>query len=288
MRGTAGCGVAEAGGVSPQHPGTAVLLGGIVPRCRGAGWVTRRWDVGESDLLISFQDRDGGKLRGVAKGAKRSKKRFGGLLSPFLLIELEYFRVPGRDLVRIEGGSLIRYHASFYADLGKLLTGCCILEVVERAFPEGEGGPELFALLEEVFGWIESTPASTVPLCFFLLRSARLLGVEPELRACLHCRRPLGARGVFGFSVPQGGPVCGSCIGKGTATHRVSSETLALLRAWGAGSREDVRGHPHAGRMLEESEGVLKAFFVHHVLREFRSLGVLKRIRARQAVFRCG
>ena len=103
-----------------------------MPRYQGPAFVLKKWDVGESDQLVSFLFLPRGKLKGIAKGAKRSKRRFGGLLSPFLLVQLECFENPNRDLVRIEGCALIHYYASVYANLEKLLVGCCVLEFLER------------------------------------------------------------------------------------------------------------------------------------------------------------
>ena len=107
-----------------------------MPRYQGSAYILKKWDVGESDQLVSFIVADRGRLKGIAKGAKRSKKRFGGLLSPFVLVQIDYFEKPGRDLVRIEGCSFIYYYSSIYTDLEKLLVGCSLLEMMERVLPE--------------------------------------------------------------------------------------------------------------------------------------------------------
>ncbi len=252
-----------------------------MPRFQGPALILKRWEVGESDLLVSFVEHGGGKRRGIAKGAKRSKKRFGGLLSPFLLVQIEYFEKPGKDLVRIEGCALIHYYSSLSTDLGKLLVGCCFLEMVERVLQEGELSSDYFELLKGSFECLDQGEDEGVLLWVFFVKCLRLLGILPELCICIHCRRPVGASGIFGFSVPQGGPVCGSCIGMGTATHRVCSDTLSFLRLWLSLPLGDPSLSGVPDRILYEAEMILDAFISYHVIREFRSLRVLKRMRSK-------
>ncbi len=250
-----------------------------MPRFHGSALVLRTWDLGESDLLVSFFEQERGRCRGIAKGAKRSKRRFGGLLSPFLLIQVEAFEKPGSPLVRIEGCTLLRYYASLYTDLKKLLIGCSLLEFLERVLPDGEGTQAFFGLLNDTFACLDEQEHPDPLLWIFLVKCLELLGVQPQLRICVHCRRPLGTSGIFGFSVPQGGPVGGCCVHKGTVTHRVHSASLLLLDHWLASPLREVAGQEVPANLLQEVEKVLEAFISYHVVREVRSLRVMKQTR---------
>ena len=238
----------------------------------------RRWEIGESDLLVSFLEKDKGKQRGVAKGAKRSRKRFGGLLSPFLLIRLECFERPGSSLLRIEGCSLVRYFESLSADLEKLLVGCSVLELLERALPEGEDAAPFFPLLHDTYDLLDRRKDVGPLFWVFLVKSLVLLGMVPQFQMCIHCRRPLRGTGIFGFSVPQGGAVCGNCARRGTVTHRVDAETLSLLHEWSLAPLEMALPSSVTGNVLREVGAVLEAFLSYHVVRELRSLRVWKTI----------
>jgi DNA repair protein RecO (recombination protein O) len=249
-----------------------------VPQYQGSALILRRWDLGESDLLVSFLDEVRGKRRGVAKGAKRSKKRFGGLLSPFVLVRMEYFERPGSPLVRIEGCSLVRYYGSLYRDLGKLLVGCTFLELLERVLPESEDSRAFFPLLAEAFDVLDRGDRAGAALWVFLVKCLSLLGMEPQFQACVHCRRRLGSRGVFGFSVPQGGAVCGDCSRKVPVSHRVDASTLSLLDQWSRGSLEEAQAASGPSPYLREAQVLLEAFVSYHVVRELRSLLVLKKV----------
>ncbi len=250
-----------------------------MPRYQEPAFVLKRWDLGESDQLVSFLSFGRGKVKGIAKGAKRSKKRFGGLLSPFLLVQIDYFENPNRDLVRIEGCGLIHYYAPIYGDLEKLLIGCCALEFLERVLPERGELEEWFSLLASCLGWL-SRPAEAGPaLWVFFAKALHLFGVQPQFGKCIHCRRPLGPSGLFGFSVPHGGAVCGACIKQGTATHRAGSDTLSLLDKWaGMPFEEGILLASGGDKRLGEAEKILEAFLVYHVGREFRSLRVMREV----------
>ncbi len=249
-----------------------------MPRHQGPAYILKKWDIAESDQLVSFFTLNRGRLRGIAKGAKRSKKRFGGLLSPFLLVELEYFEKPNSDLVRIEGCTLIYYYTSIYADLEKLLVGCNLLEMIERVLPERERSDRFFLLLKRSFEYLDESEVVDVFWWIFLVKCLALLGLQPQFRHCIHCRRPLGESGLFGFSVPQGGAVCGICIHKGTATHRISAKTLLIMHQWLTLPLQSAIFIDVSPESFHEAETILEAFLSCHVTRELRSLRILKEI----------
>ena len=254
-----------------------------MPRHKGPAFVLKKWDLGESDQLVSFLSSGRGKLKGIAKGAKRSKKRFGGLLSPFLLVDVECFENPNRDLVRIERCGLIHYYASIYADLEKLLVGCCALEFMERVLPERGSEEDWFRLLQRSLECLNQRTEPGPLLWVFFAKSLSLLGLQPQFGQCIHCRRRLGGSGVFGFSVPHGGVVCGACIQTGTATHRAASDTLRLLDSWMMLSVEEgISVVDGRDRRVREAARILEAFFVYHVGRELRSLRVMKDVLAQR------
>jgi DNA repair protein RecO (recombination protein O) len=241
--------------------------------------ILKKWDVGESDQLVSFLSLPRGKLKGIAKGAKRSKKRFGGLLSPFLLVDVDCFENPNRDLVRIEGCTLIHYYASIYGELEKLLVGCCALEFLERVLPERGLQEDWFTLLRRALECLNHGTEVGPFLWVFFVKALQLLGLQPQFGGCIHCRRPLSRSGVFGFSVPQGGVVCGACIHKGTATHRAASTTLELMDRWMAlPIEEGISLAQRDDKRVREAENILEAFLVHHVGRDLRSLRVMREV----------
>ena len=249
-----------------------------MPRFLEPAFVLRKWDLGESDQIVNLLTRGRGRVKGVAKGSKRSKKRFGGLLSPFLLIQVEYVQTPSRELVRVENCSLLRSFSGIHEDLKRLLIGCSLIEVTEKVLPEGDSGGAFFDLMVRGFGCLEKEGEVSPLLAAFLLKILTLSGMQPQLAVCVHCLRRLGPSGVFGFSVPQGGVVCGSCARRGTVTHLVSSATLGLLQEWLDKPMCEFGQRNTPPSAIQEAEKILSSFLSHHVGRELRSLRVFQRI----------
>lgn len=249
-----------------------------MPRFLEPAFVLRKWDTGESDQIVSLLTRGRGRVKGIAKGSKRSKKRFGGLLSPFMLIHVEYVQTPNRELVRIENCSLIRYFSGIHEDLKRLLIGCNLIEIMERVLPEGDSTGAFFDLMVRGLSCLEKEEDVSPLLAVFLLKVLTLIGMQPQVFVCVHCRRRLGPTGIFGFSVPEGGAVCGSCARRGTITHRISSNALVLLQSWRARQLDEfcLRDTPHSA--AQEAEKTLSSFLSYHVGRDLRSLQVFQRI----------
>ena len=70
--------------------------------------VLRTWPVHEADLVVSFLTRDFGKMRGVAKSALKSRKRFGGALEPMTVARAYFVERPRQELVRLDQLEIIR------------------------------------------------------------------------------------------------------------------------------------------------------------------------------------
>ncbi|MFH1091522.1 MAG: DNA repair protein RecO, partial [Pseudomonadota bacterium] len=79
-----------------------------------------RTNYGEADLIVNFLTADFGKVSGLAKHGRKSRQRFGNLLAPGTLAELVYTQVRGRDLVRLEGGDLIKCFENLGSEVGLL------------------------------------------------------------------------------------------------------------------------------------------------------------------------
>ncbi len=247
-------------------------------RFRESAFVLRRWDVGESDQVLTLLTRGRGRIRAVAKGSKRSRRRFGGLLAPFLLLEVECFESQHREWVRIDSCTLLRAYSRICEDLDRLVLGCCLLEIVEKVVPESQEEQAFFDLLSWGFEWLHGHQDAGALLAVFLLKTLTQVGVQPQFALCVRCRRRLQPRGLFGFSMPQGGAVCGSCARSVPVTRRVSVATLSMLQAWLPRPLDAAFYEEDSPGLVREAEDLLAAFLAYHTGKELRSLRVLRRV----------
>ena len=250
----------------------------VLPRFRDLAFVLRRWDVGESDQVLTLLTKRRGRIRAVAKGSKKSRRRFGGLLSPFLLLEVDCFEAPQREWMRVESCALVRSHPRISEDLDRLVLGMSLVEIVEKVVPEGQEEESFFDLLSWGYEWLDGDENPGPVLAAFLLKTLTRIGVQPQFALCVRCRKKLQPRGLFGFSLAQGGVVCGNCAPATPVTHRVPVSTLSMLHSWLTRPLDAACYQKDPPASIREAEDLLTAFLTHHTGKEIRSLRVLRRV----------
>jgi len=146
-------------------------------------------DHGESDRLIAFHFAVRGKLRGIAKGARRSKKRFVNTFEPCSLVELTCREK--NSLVWIEACKLVEPYVPMRTDITRWACAALFNEIVLEMVPEGESQPELFQLHRETLTCLERDKDPQNVLLMALLRFQSLMGYMPALEGCTICQRGL-------------------------------------------------------------------------------------------------
>src|SRR5438477_5312008 len=150
--------------------------------------VLRTWPVHEADLIVSLFTRGYGKLRGVAKSALKSRKRFGGALEPMTLARAWFAELPRQELVRLDQLEIIRSPLSSPVDPARLTVLSFFAEVLEEALPEHDPQETIFRLLISVLEHTTAVQSETaqpwMPLTYFSLWMTRLMGLLPDIAHC--------------------------------------------------------------------------------------------------------
>uniref|UniRef100_E6QJY4 DNA repair protein RecO n=1 Tax=mine drainage metagenome TaxID=410659 RepID=E6QJY4_9ZZZZ len=148
--------------------------------------VLRVWPVNEADLVVSFFTRDYGKLKGVAKAALKSRKRFGGSLELMTEVRAYFADRPRQELVRLDHFDMLRSPLSQPVDYLRAAALSFYAEVLEEALPDHDPEQTVFRLLTAV---LEHTSAAEpwLPVTYFSLWLTRLMGWLPELSGCTLC-----------------------------------------------------------------------------------------------------
>jgi len=184
-------------------------------------------DHGESDRLIAFYGEIAGRLKGIAKGARRSKKRFVHTFEPCSLVRLTYRARKG--LVWIEACSLLEPHLGLRADLKRWGYAALVSEIVLEMVPEGESQPELFALLKDTLDQLVITMDPLNVVLLFLLRFLHVMGYLPSLERCEVCHRPLKSSNYWWWHVSQGVLACSEHHPTDVDRLRLDLGTLVLI-----------------------------------------------------------
>ena len=98
--------------------------------------VLRTWPLRESDLIVSFFTRDFGKMKGVAKAALKSRKRFGGALEPMTVARAWFVERPKQELVRLDQLEIVRSPLSAAIDQTRMTVLSLYAELLEEALSD--------------------------------------------------------------------------------------------------------------------------------------------------------
>jgi DNA repair protein RecO (recombination protein O) len=159
--------------------------------------VLRSYPLREADLLVTFFTRAEGKVRGVARAAKKSKKRFGGALEPLTYVRLYWEDREGVELARLDSCEVLESPMATQVDYPRAVALGYLAEVLDQVLPDREAHDDLFRLALAVLPQVQ---AGTIwmPLTYFDLWLVRLAGLLPELGECIECGVALnGSRAYF-------------------------------------------------------------------------------------------
>ncbi len=185
--------------------------------------VLRTYPLKEADLVVSFLTRDQGRLRGVAKRARRPKSPFGAGLERLSHVRMAYFQRETRELVNLDSCELIRSQFDLVSDYWISVALDYFAEVSEQMLPAAEPNERFFRLLLAVLEYLrpggkpENAGRVWRAVTYFSLWAVRLSGWLPELHVCLGCGSVLDDAGADGvaerafFGRGRAGLLCGDC-----------------------------------------------------------------------------
>ncbi|HEY1219942.1 MAG TPA: DNA repair protein RecO [Bryobacteraceae bacterium] len=205
-----------------------------VPARVSEALVLRTYPLREADLVVSFFSRDQGKLRGVAKRARRPKNAFGSGLERLSYVRMAYFQRETRELVSLDGCELIRSQFGLASDYWAGVALDYFAEVTEQILPDAEPNEKFFRLLLAVLDYLRTAAGNGAwrAVAYFSLWAVRLSGWLPELHVCLSCGSllddPDAPERAF-FSRDRAGLICGHCRKTmGAASRELSAESRAI------------------------------------------------------------
>jgi DNA repair protein RecO (recombination protein O) len=233
--------------------------------------VLRTQKLGEADRIITMLTREHGRIRGVAKGVRRTMSKFGARLEPGSHVEIQLYTGKTFDTItQVE--ALMNYGEAISHDYQRWTIASAILETAER-FTAQENEPAL-AEFQLVVGGMkalaENRHDSSLILDAFLLRSLAIGGYAPSMTICSRCEKPGPHRY---FSLVGGGSVCMECRPSVSATP--APETLELMGDLLSGNWE--RAQESELRYRREASGLVAAYLQWHLERGLRSLPMVER-----------
>lgn len=188
--------------------------------------ILRSAPLGEADKLVSFLARGLGRVRGVARGARRLRSRFGAGLEPLSHVRLWFYDRAQRDLVRLSQCELIEGFWQAPTDYARTVALNHLAELAERLLPEREPSERSFRLLLLVLRTIKAEANMWLALGYFELWMVRLAGLLPALERCNRCQREFGEEPCY-LGLDTAGALCQRCRRPGMRALVAASRKLA-------------------------------------------------------------
>jgi len=165
--------------------------------------VLRTYPLRESDLLVTLFTRREGKVKGVARAAKKSKRRFGGALEPLTYVRVYYDDRERQELTRLDSCEVIESPMTTEISYPRAVALAHVAELLDELMPDREASDAVFrlslAVLQELRG-----ASIWMPVTYFELWMTRLMGFLPEFSECVACGRSLNGSRAFWHALADG------------------------------------------------------------------------------------
>ena len=247
-------------------------------------------DYRDTSLLVHFYTRDFGKVRGIVKGVRDARGRYGSTLEPFSLNEILFYRRKrGGDLHQVTQVDLTEMFPVVREDLERLSYASYFAELLNQLVETEEPSPETFDLLQDSLIFLASGASPKRCARVFETKLLDILGFMPEIKECVVCRVELPSPAFF--SVAAGGIRCKDCAivrrpglsasensQSAGANIPVSRGALNFLDRVRRSAVKDLYPVKVAQEVGEEVEKILRRFVQFHLPAQLKSVVFLEKM----------
>lgn len=244
--------------------------------------VLQRRQYGDFDLIVTVLSEDHGKRTLIAKAAKKSVKRFPGILEPFNHLRIDFRETRRKGMPIIENASVHRPMANLRSDVVKIAYASYWVESINIWLEDEQVQPEIYHLLEfALHAMDEQEMDAGILSILFQMRFIGHEGLQPVMERCSCCQSDIDSltQNQFCVDLGQGGVVCNQCPA-GTHGHlHISKGTLKQLQWIADGDLAKAKRMRFSAPAMAEATDFLEAFVPYHIGKKPKSLRFLQQIR---------
>lgn len=244
---------------------------------------------GEADKLVTCYSRELGRITGLAKGAKRSARRFVNKLEEFSLLQL-FYRSPRSPsgLTFIGEAELLRAHLSLRTVYPRYVAAAYLGELTLRFTRDNDPDRRIFSLLQWALDALDRGEAAAKTAALFHLRLLDATGYRPELHRCGHCGQPVGPGRSFLLLPGTGSLLCSVCQPSPAAPgSRLSVQTLKFLAQAQRAGQDRVNRLQMPERSAGEALEALYRYTLHLLQQDIHSWKCLRVLLAEPSLRPC-
>jgi len=242
----------------------------------------RRIDFGDYDFIITFLTLSRGKISVIAKSAKKSTKRFSGILELFSALDIVCSTGRGKGLPILQEATLTHPFPGIRSNIIKTAYASYWAELINEWMEAGQKQDRLYHLFQHILSALDlgRMPEAALSI-LFQLRFLTLSGLRPNLRYCSICRKDIEQinDNKLSFELKRGGLVCLGCASVTSGKISLSKGTIKQLLWVKSGDLTRATRLKFTPQALSEGLEFLEAFLPYHLGKEPRSLNFLRQIR---------
>ncbi|MBI3252932.1 MAG: DNA repair protein RecO [Candidatus Omnitrophica bacterium] len=242
-------------------------------------FILKTQDYRDTSILGHFYTREYGKIRGIIKGVRDARSRYGSTLEPFSLNEILFYkRRRGGDLHQVTQVDLVTLFPGVREDLERLATASYFVELLNELVEVEDPSPALFDLLNDSILFLAGGASPKRSARIFEIKLLELLGLLPEIGACVICRAPKPDPVYFNIGI--GGIVCAACRSARAreSAFPVSKGTLQFLRHVLRSKPADLQNVKVSQEVGEGLEKILRRFVDYHLSHKLKSVIFLEKM----------
>lgn len=244
--------------------------------------VIKRHNFGEADRLLTLFSREYGKIRAIAKGARKPQSRKTGHVELFM--RSKFLLARGKDLHIITQAEMIEGYLPLHDDLVRATYAAYAVELLDRLTAEEDPHKDIYLLLAQALGWFAFTEDMLLAARYYELRLLALTGFQPQLFSCVSCGEPISEQDQF-FSADLGGLLCPGCQKADLRSHPISSAAVKVLRYLQTRPWSTVKSLRLKRPLHTELEAVMHYYLTYILERNLKSVDFLHRLRHEAALF---
>jgi len=236
--------------------------------------ILRTYPLREADLLVTLFTREEGKVHGVARSAKRSKRRFGGALEPLTYVRAYYEDRERQDLARLDSCDVLESPLAHEVSYARAIALAHLAELLDELLPDREANDAVFRLALAVLSGLRGSEV-WMPITYLELWMTRLMGYLPELSECTACGRALNGHRAF-FHALSDGLMCAA--DKRLASSEISVESRALAARMLRAPLESFASAPWPKAQAADLRKFLLQTLQRHIEKKLVTAAVLEKI----------
>lgn len=252
-------------------------------RIAASAIVLQRREYGDFDLIVTVLTAEYGKRSLMAKSAKKSAKRFPGILEPFNHLQIMFRETRRKGMPVLEEATLLHPMESLRTDVVKTAYASYWTESIAIWMEEGQVREDLYDLLRFVLDALNAgTMDAAMVSILFQMRFVGHEGLQPVLEHCTCCQLEIEQlpQNHFCIDLGKGGVVCNHCPAGASGHLHLSKGTIKQLQWINSGNLAKAQRMRFSSRALAEATAFLEAFVPYHIGKKPRSLRFLKQVRS--------